>query len=923
MATENSVEKDSQNSLRASLPSLQAIPGSDVLLDGASAPSTIMPGASTTEEVVAQSPVVGRCRRNRIKYAKRKFVARYDFFLRTEFIQEYTDTLLRQYPSLYLVGKVETCPRKSTPDFTISWSGIHLDRVPQEWLVLSLPGTEDTKAKLQVGFQQFDALQPTQLGAQPLPNVPLPASVFQQHESPAPVPTPPSVVRAQQLANLTTCASTVSTLTRETRESQEPRVLFTAARSTRASDGTDNDSLSDEDDDLQPEEEDDDPLLSQDQQDHEEDREDEGDSHINQLLTDLVWKFRCVEGAPGPNQLSDLQTMYSGPEGLKAQVASKFTSPLNCFFTVSGFNFETAARLAKGSNDYFHRFVKPHLNRNNVYHGIPWCDISTTEMIRFLGILLKIGLCPRDGGGYRAYFAKTLEVVYPGENLSSIEITGSEGFAWRFMDLRRFQQIRGAFHPEDKTAGFGGDKCYQLRRLLNSFNAASQQTFHVPKDLAFDEGGVGVRSRYCPVRQYNKDKPQKFRVDFFICADSIRYVILHVDVYQGKNGNNVGIHPIAVDLPTTQKAVVNACYALSLHTETRGMRHISLDNRYQCPELAILLRERCNAYSSGTCRTNRKGWPKDLLRMGLKKKKNSSTSSGCPPSAPVTPWSRGTSFLCYDSQNRVTVGQWLDSKVVNFCSSLNDSGLDQVKRQVGSDKMTFDCPRVLIRYQQTMGAIDKGDQMRSHGGGFAARGHFKKWYKRVYLAIMDCGLLNSYLAWNLAAKDPQTRRRFRRFERHVFFSCVAEEMMTFEEEQETTHQPNTTRQPNIAEGQNLLHRPIPAQKKSRCIVCRLETFWSKELGEKGLCQNVCKCKECGVLAHTTLFTNSQRKIHQVAAFRGLTCFEIVHTQVGKEIWRENGRRQHSHQILQTIRESYGVSRKRKSSGSITDHTTNT
>jgi hypothetical protein len=86
--------------------------------------------------------------------------------------------------------------------------------------------------------------------------------------------------------------------------------------------------------------------------------------------------------------------------------------------------------------------------------------------------------------------------------------------------------------------------------------------------LSFDEGGVGCRSRYCPVRQYNKDKPQKFRVDFFICADSKEYFILHLDIYQGKNTANIGIHDSIVNLPTTQKAVVNALHALGLHLST-------------------------------------------------------------------------------------------------------------------------------------------------------------------------------------------------------------------------------------------------------------------------------------------------------------------------------------------------------------------
>ena len=72
----------------------------------------------------------------------------------------------------------------------------------------------------------------------------------------------------------------------------------------------------------------------------------------------------------------------------------------------------------------------------------------------------------------------------------------------------------------DKAAGRGGDKCYQLREALNNLNHAAANTFHPGGDLAFDEGGVSCQSRLCPVRQYNKAKPQPYRVDFFVLADS-------------------------------------------------------------------------------------------------------------------------------------------------------------------------------------------------------------------------------------------------------------------------------------------------------------------------------------------------------------------------------------------------------------------
>ena len=139
-------------------------------------------------------------------------------------------------------------------------------------------------------------------------------------------------------------------------------------------------------------------------------------------------------------------------------------------------------------------------------HGEKFTNVSTDEMYCFLGIMLQMSLSPRDSGGYPAHFTKTDKKIY------DTVIPDRIGFASRYMHLTRFHQIRSCFHPEDKSVASMGemDKCYQLRHTINTFNVASLNMRYVPGKLSFDEGGVGCRSRYCPVRQYNKDKPDKF-----------------------------------------------------------------------------------------------------------------------------------------------------------------------------------------------------------------------------------------------------------------------------------------------------------------------------------------------------------------------------------------------------------------------------
>jgi hypothetical protein len=45
--------------------------------------------------------------------------------------------------------------------------------------------------------------------------------------------------------------------------------------------------------------------------------------------------------------------------------------------------------------------------------------------------------------------------------------------------------------------------------------------------------------------------------------------------------------------------------------------------------------------------------------------------------------------------------------------------------------------------------VDKNNQMRAASGAFAAKAHYQKWYKRVYMAILDMMTMNHLVVWNL------------------------------------------------------------------------------------------------------------------------------------------------------------------------------
>jgi hypothetical protein len=164
---------------------------------------------------------------------------------------------------------------------------------------------------------------------------------------------------------------------------------------------------------------------------------------------------------------------------------------------------------------------------------------------------------------------------------------------------------------------------------------------------------------------------------------------------------------------------------------------LAIDNRYQCPELAVLLLTKYNVYSTGTVRSNRKGWNKEL--MNCEKKQH-----------------RGTYKIACDVTNRVQAMQWVDNMVTTYCNTT----IGEVQRYIaGSIRSKIPCPNGMIKYQDTMYTVDKGDQKRAHFGGFSSKAHFNKWYKKQFLAIMDCMMLNGLAAWNLSANEKKSRQR--------------------------------------------------------------------------------------------------------------------------------------------------------------------
>ena len=94
-----------------------------------------------------------------------------------------------------------------------------------------------------------------------------------------------------------------------------------------------------------------------------------------------------------------------------------------------------------------------------------------------------------------------------------VQLGGCDDWGVYIITLIRFKQIRSPFHLEAGTY-FCGDKFHQLCYFIRMFNDKLKNIFVLEDHCAFDEGGITMMIRYCPVRMYNKNKPEKYRVNF-------------------------------------------------------------------------------------------------------------------------------------------------------------------------------------------------------------------------------------------------------------------------------------------------------------------------------------------------------------------------------------------------------------------------
>jgi hypothetical protein len=187
-------------------------------------------------------------------------------------------------------------------------------------------------------------------------------------------------------------------------------------------------------------------------------------------------------------------------------------------------------------------------------------------------------------------------------------------------------------------------------------------------------------------------------------------------------------------------------------------RVVVTDRFYTSVQLALQLLHR-RVYTAGTVMTNRLGLPKSVIASKKTKPKNRSRGDVVMakakdyPSMTALSWmdSKPVFFLCTGG-SRATVNI---SKCIGFSLvySVSNSRMILADRRLrGGEKISVPAPKMVVDYQKWMGGVDVHDQLRLQRYSIQLAMKFKKYYKSIFLGLLDVALVNAYIVWKAHAK---------------------------------------------------------------------------------------------------------------------------------------------------------------------------
>jgi hypothetical protein len=294
----------------------------------------------------------------------------------------------------------------------------------------------------------------------------------------------------------------------------------------------------------------------------------------------------------------------------------------------------------------------------------------------------------------------------------------------------RFVQIKRYLHFSDDAGNNQGDKLRKIRFILDHCRDKFQSEYVPHREISVDEAMIPFKGRL-GMKQYMKDKPVKFGIKMWVAADAVSAYCVNFEVYVGKNDT-----------------AINRTFGLSSRVVIEITKFLELkgyviftDNFYASPQLADYLFSR-DTYLCGTVRTNRKGFPKPLVKSLAEQRRLERGDFD---------W-----LMC----GPLLASFWKDNRIIYYLSTFHAPEDEQLrtnrKNKYGTLNELTATPTQKA-YAQYMGGVDRLDQMTR----INKEKKSMRWYRKIEVKLREVSIYNAYVLEGCVMDHDRPKKRKR------------------------------------------------------------------------------------------------------------------------------------------------------------------
>ncbi|KAE8960401.1 hypothetical protein PR001_g30397, partial [Phytophthora rubi] len=356
-------------------------------------------------------------------------------------------------------------------------------------------------------------------------------------------------------------------------------------------------------------------------------------------------------------------------------------------------------------------------------------DVEAWEVLRVMALLIARMLAPIRKGIAAHWSLKTIGAL-PANRFG------------KFMAKNRFFHIMGYLHfSNNKSPQARLDRAWKIRPVVDVLQRTFPRGYKPPPIISFDEATLPSRSRYNPMRQFNKDKPHRWGTKVFVAACAKTAYCMRIEIYCGAKTHL--LTPVPQDNNSGEAAVMRNMKALLPLSPTSPWRLVVTDRFYTSVKLALELLHR-RMYLTGTIQTDRSGYAKGVI-TSKKVRTVNKRKVVVPP--------QGTTKLAQNKMfPQVTAAMWMDRNPVHMLSSGGSRQAVAVLRRIHGQMQSVLAPELVRDYHRSMGGVDVHDQLRMQRYSVQLCYKTRKYYKTLFLGLLDMALVNAFIVYRYNKK---------------------------------------------------------------------------------------------------------------------------------------------------------------------------